>query len=946
MDLPSARTKVARFGLFEADLEQRTLTKAGLRVRLQDQPFQVLALLLGRPGEIVTREEIRQKLWQATTFVEFDDGLNTAIKKLRTALGDSANNPRFVETVPRRGYRFLAPVAFAAPVERVSAQTQAAEEIAGATCESSRASVHRERPRTKLPWVLVLLVLVLGGAVTLVYKVRYLPKPESRPSSLGPNAAVKPRPSIAVLGFRNVSGSARDAWLSVAISEMLSTELSAGGTYRTVTEEDVARSKVELSLLDADSLGRDSLARLRTNLGSDLVVLGSYTVIREARGKRIRVDLRLQDTQTGDTIAEQAVTGRDSDLFELISSAGLRLRQNLSLGEISSQQAVEVRASLPASGEAARYYAEGLSKLRMFDGIAARELFFKTIAFDQKFARAHSALAQAWSILGYDQRAKDESRIAFELSSTLSRPDRMWIEGTYREANFEWDKAIEIYKTLYDFFPDNLDYGLRLADVQRASGNPDAALAILQSLHKLPPPSGRDPRIDLSAVQTWIHSGDLKKAQGAVEASVEEAKKRGARLLLAQALYLESLTLVNIGDMDKAISLAEQAREIYHDTGDRFGEATALEKIGTGLWFKSEFNKAVEVYRQALAMNEDVGNQMGAAHALNYIGSGLASQSDLEGARRAFERSLTVYKSINAEHDIASTLTLMAWVESSEGDLQEAKLTYDEAIGVFRKIHDRQGIGSTQEEMGLVIASQGDLEQAERIEQDALRIAQDAGDKVVQSLANSALGNIAVFRGDADRARRWFDAARALETQTGDAEGQAEIAYWLAWLDVMEGRLPRAEASARGLISQFRSFNEIPNEIQSTALLIKILVTEGKYAEAQREIDLIHPVASKAQCFEELLQLRTAHDQVEAGLGKAAEAKLDLKTIEVLALKKGFVLDSLEAKLALGEVNLKIHDAALGKAQLIQLERNARSRNFGQIARRTAAAREESMHAH
>ena len=115
MDLGSSGQKTARFGLFEADVQQRVLTKNGLRVRLQDQPFQVLALLLERPGELVTREEIQQRLWPADTYVAFDDGLNTAIKKLRSALSDTADNPRFIETVPRRGYRFVAPVTFPAP---------------------------------------------------------------------------------------------------------------------------------------------------------------------------------------------------------------------------------------------------------------------------------------------------------------------------------------------------------------------------------------------------------------------------------------------------------------------------------------------------------------------------------------------------------------------------------------------------------------------------------------------------------------------------------------------------------------------------------------------------------------------------------------------------------------------------------------------------------------
>ena len=112
MGSSAPRSRIARFGLFEVDLERRLLTREGLRVKLQDQPFEILALLLERPGEIVTREEIQRKLWPADTYVAFDDGLNTAIKKLRVALGDTADNPRFIETVPRRGYRFLAAPAF------------------------------------------------------------------------------------------------------------------------------------------------------------------------------------------------------------------------------------------------------------------------------------------------------------------------------------------------------------------------------------------------------------------------------------------------------------------------------------------------------------------------------------------------------------------------------------------------------------------------------------------------------------------------------------------------------------------------------------------------------------------------------------------------------------------------------------------------------------------
>src|SRR5262252_2167664 len=111
MALETRSSETVRFGIFEVDLRAGELRKQGKRIKIQEQPFHVLTVLLQRPGEVVTREELRNQNWPPDTFVDFDNSLNTAINKLREALGDSADSPRFIETLPRRGYRFLAPVA-------------------------------------------------------------------------------------------------------------------------------------------------------------------------------------------------------------------------------------------------------------------------------------------------------------------------------------------------------------------------------------------------------------------------------------------------------------------------------------------------------------------------------------------------------------------------------------------------------------------------------------------------------------------------------------------------------------------------------------------------------------------------------------------------------------------------------------------------------------------
>lgn len=185
-----------RFGVFELDLRAGELRKNGLRVRLQQQPFEVLAMLLEHPGEVVSREELKKKLWPADTFVDFDHGLNKAINKIRGALGDSAESPRFVETVARRGYRFLAEVRVGdvAPLRRALPPAQQPDPVSQIG--------YRPKPASELPtaehflspivWKVLALVLISLAASLAVWR----PHPWKRPSSVIRSLAVLPLESL------------------------------------------------------------------------------------------------------------------------------------------------------------------------------------------------------------------------------------------------------------------------------------------------------------------------------------------------------------------------------------------------------------------------------------------------------------------------------------------------------------------------------------------------------------------------------------------------------------------------------------------------------------------------------------------------------------------------------------------------------------------------------
>ncbi|MGA8438339.1 MAG: winged helix-turn-helix domain-containing protein [Candidatus Sulfotelmatobacter sp.] len=165
------RGKIVRFGLFEVDIGEGKLTKSGTRIRLQEQPFRILALLLEHAGQLVTRDAIRQELWSHDTFVEFDRALNTAVGKLRAALSDSAENPRFLETVPRKGYRFISPVTITqrepgspAETELATPQTPAISVLENKPVELVPSIVAAPRARRWLPIGLIatLLLAALG----------------------------------------------------------------------------------------------------------------------------------------------------------------------------------------------------------------------------------------------------------------------------------------------------------------------------------------------------------------------------------------------------------------------------------------------------------------------------------------------------------------------------------------------------------------------------------------------------------------------------------------------------------------------------------------------------------------------------------------------------------------------------------------------------------------
>ena len=302
---------------------------------------------------------------------------------------------------------------------------------------------------------------------------------------------------------------------------MLATDLASGDALRLVPANEVVQARKELGLGDDfTSMPTETLARLGRNLGAELLGVGSYALVGTGDSALLRVDLRILTAASGEVVASSSSTGTENQIFDLVSRAGAALRQKLGLPEVSPAQALQVEASLPAGYEAARFYAEGLAHLRGADAVRARDVLEKAVAAEPKHPLPHGALAEAWSALGYEGKAREEARLAAAAATPLPPDQRLLIEAGLHRAEKDWPKAVDRYRSLFAEFPDNLDYGLLLADAQTSGGRGNEALVTLGDLRKLEAPHAEDPG------STWPRPGPSRHSGRALNSGRPQARRR------------------------------------------------------------------------------------------------------------------------------------------------------------------------------------------------------------------------------------------------------------------------------------------------------------------------------------------------------------------------------------------------------------------------------------
>ena len=532
-----------RFGVFEVDLRAGELRKHGLQVRLQKQPFQVLVMLLGHPGEVVTREELQKKLWPADTFVDFDHGLNKAINKIREALGDSAESPRFVETVARRGYRFLAEVR---PIDGVpQSGPEPTIEAHPQIHERDRTPLSDDRAARKrlvafLAWgisiSMVVLLFVIGVAWTFHARNR-------------PAHAIR---SLAVLPLDSLSQDPSQDYFADGMTDELITDLGQISALHVISRTSVMRYKGI----------RKPLAQIARELNVDAVVEG--TVLRS--GNQVRITAQLIEASEDKHLWAHDYEGDLRDTLVLQNQVARAIAEHIRIS-LNPQEEVALKDIKVVNPEAYESFLKGryFWNKRTADGLKVALAYFnQAIDEDPKYAQAYSGLADTYALLGDWQyavmtpkealpKAKAAAIKALEMDSTLAEAHNSLafcldvFDWAFDSAGKEFLRAIELnpgYATAHHW------YGWHLAVLGRNA----EAIAEMKKAENLDPLS-LIIKADLAELLVLAHSYDesIQQSRKTLEMDPNFAL---AHNQLGQAYLQKQMQVEAVAELQKAVQLS------------------------------------------------------------------------------------------------------------------------------------------------------------------------------------------------------------------------------------------------------------------------------------------------------------------------------------------------------------------------------------------------------
>ena len=912
---------VYRFAGFTLEPAEHRLSAAGKPIALTPKVFDTLVLLVERAGHVVSKDELMKELWPRG-YVD-DSNLTKHIWLIRRALGESEKESRLIETVPKLGYRFIAPVSTAEdPPPPLPAATPAAE-TARRPAIAPPAIAASARGR----WLSARSGVVAAGAVAVLVLLGIGWRLLVRPSlSFSPGHHGH---TIALVGFSNLSRNPKDSWLAPALSEMLGTEFSIAENVQVIPDELVRNASSDLPAPAGGGYSAPTLARLRQRLDADYVISGSYLVAGSSDDAPLRVDIALQDTRTGTLVASVSDQAAVSGVIALATRAGVTLRGKLGVRPAEAQTLGLIASARPPDLDVARRLGFALDALRHYDAARARDELLEAVAEAPGYAPAYTLLAQSWSALGFRDKALAAAEQAEQKSANLPQEQRLQIEAVADSARSEWSKAAAAWGALLRARPESIEYHLQAIDAQIAAGAMPSAQTMLQELERLPS-AADDPRVELAAARVAAALDDARGSERHAAAALRLAQRHDALGLIADAQVALAGARTHLNRNEEARTSLVAAIAAYRSIHNPRGEATARTDLAGALSNLNHNQEAREEYERALDLDRGIGDVAGVADIYRHLGRMLWVAGDRDGAQAAVRNSLELARETGDLALQSWSLQALATIASDEAASDQVLAEYREVVALNARTGHQTAWPLTN--IADVQRMRGDLDAARATCARALAEAATLSDPQFVVFSGFTCALIESDRGNAPAARAGFKEVIRRVGNGGDTSYRDNSLMMLAQLDMDEGRWGAARERLVRASQGFAAAEERTGEADADAMLALSAQALGDTAARDRALQRARTLRQSMTSRQEVCVVDIAMARLDDASQAGPSSSERLLTLAADAERRHWMGWALEAKLAAWQL-LRARHAGAAQALYRDIDGTARRKGFGRILR-------------
>jgi tetratricopeptide (TPR) repeat protein len=764
----------------------------------------------------------------------------------------------------------------------------------------------------------------VGVAFLLVLGWRLMPRPTAQ-------AAVGH--TVALVGFTSLSRQEDVSWLPAALTEMLGTELSSADKIRVVPQELVR--DVTKGIENSGSAGYtlDALTRLGRHLEADYVISGNYLAASAASDSPLRIDISLQDVRSGNSVARFTQQASMGSLPDLVSRIGVMLRTQLGVASPNPELLAQISNAQPSSVDVAQKMSRASQAMQHYDAAKARDELLQVIAQAPGYAPAYAGLSDAWSALGYREKAVAAAQQAVRHGSGLPNEMQLQIDAALQAATYQWGKASDDWNALIKLKPNDPDYRLQAIKTSLAAGVPGAAQAALNELQRLPGAT-QDPRVELAAARIACELDDSKSCAERAQEALRLALVLEAPGLTADARDERGVALMHLGNFDLATENLRTAIEAYRAIGNPRGEAEARRTLGQVLIDQQHDEEGRAEYQHAMAIGQSIGDLGSVSAVYRNLCEMLWEEGDRDGAQAAAKRGLELSRETGDLKLQAWTLRALATIASDESASDEVVRDYREVTTLTERSGDRGGHVWSLATNAELTRLRGEMAEAQTDCVQALTEASRLTDPQFMIYSTYSCALVEMDLGHSDTASDMLGQVERASEASKNSVYLANARVMLAQIDLEQEHCEKALIRLGKAVEGFAQTETKTGQAEAEALRAACYQQIGDFRQRDAALTRAQTLRTAITSRLEIYIVDIVSAQLGFAEGRHSDAIAKLNAIAVDAAHRHWLRWSLEAQLAAWQLAQIDRDQTAATRLRKDLEKSARDHNMGRILAR------------